>query len=516
MLFVFYKIKKEKEEIMMAKKDENIPNENESLESSKKIDLYINNQEDEQQGISIMNVFSTLGKRFHLYLWVIISTLLLGLLVPTLMYTFKDKKETAVAVLGFDYAGASAERAPDGSALDVTLLKSSYVIENALHNVTLSKKVSTAQVQANLTISRPLTDETKRDQEIIAELKDAKHNDYAEMVRNFTLRYREQYFVYLKNGFSDGRNKIKLNSSDLSHLMSSILESYNDYFIETYQDRTLPSDYLAAINEETLDYLEILDNVSSSLSYLASYCHSRATLLPNFRNKDGISFEDLETIISTLQSADITDIYSYIYLNNVYKDKLVLKTYYEMQKRDAELSLVETNNNIATLENSIASYPEGQVIVQTTDTGTPVPVTYTDAEKNRLVNQLTVMNEQKSALEEKISKLDDRITKLDGPEATAEQKAKADESIEVALADTRYIYNLVYKNTEELFDSNAYKSRYMHALTTSDSERLSDSLKLFVIGAAAGLFLGVLVWVADAFIIEFRNVKKANEEKEAK
>lgn len=506
---------------MMAKKDENnIVNQEtnaESLESSKKIDLYINNnQEDEQQGISIMNVFSTLRKRFHLYVWVMISTLLLGLIVPTLLYTFKDKKETAVAVLGFDYEGAAAEKAPDGNPLDVTILKSSYVIENALKNVTLSKKVSTAQVQANITISRPLTDETKRDQEIIAELKEAKHNDYADMVKNFTLRYREQYFVYLNNGFSNGHNKVKLSSSDLSHLMSSILESYNEYFIETYQDRNLPNNYLSAINEQTLDYLEILDNVSSSLSYLINYCNSRTSLLPNFRNKDGISFSDLSMIISTLQSTDITDIYSFIYLNNVYKDKLVLKTYYEMQKRDAELSLIEINNNIITLDNSIASYPDGQVIVQTTDGGAPVPVAYVNPEKNKLINELTVMNAQKSALEEKISILDDRITKLDGPEATAEQKAKADEYIEVALEDTKYVYDLVYKNAEELFDSNAYKSRYMHALTTSNSEGLSSNLKLFAIGSIAGLAIGLIIWVSDAFIIEFRNVKKANEEKEAK
>ena len=176
----------------MAKKDETkLPNDDLDLvQDSKKIDLYINNQDDQEQGISIMNVFSTLGKRFKIFIWVIIIGLLAGLLAPTLMYTFKDKKESAVAVLGFDYAGAAAEKAPDGSALDVTILKSPYVIENALNNVTLSKKVSTASVQANIVISRPLTDETKRQQEIIQELKEAKHNDYAEMVKNFVLRYR--------------------------------------------------------------------------------------------------------------------------------------------------------------------------------------------------------------------------------------------------------------------------------------------------------------------------------------
>ena len=55
----------------------------------------------------------------------------------------------------------------------------------------------------------------------------------------------------------------------------------------------------------------------------------------------------------------------------------------------------------------------------------------------------------------------------------------------------------------------------MHALTTGESEKFSDSIKLFAIGAGAGLFLGVFVWIADAFILEFKAVKRANEAREA-
>ena len=208
----------EQKEKLEPKKKAN--KQSESLEDSKKIDLYINNQEDQEQGISIMNVFGRLKARFHIYVFVMISTLLLGLLVPTMMYTFKDKKENAVAVLGFDYAGASEEKAPDGGALSISTVKSPYVIQNALDNVTLSKELTIAQVSANITITRPLTDETRRQQEIIEELKEAKNNGYADMVKDFVLRYRQQYFITLKNGFStgSGSSKVTLSSSDLSRL----------------------------------------------------------------------------------------------------------------------------------------------------------------------------------------------------------------------------------------------------------------------------------------------------------
>ena len=133
----------------MPKKDEELleskveKQQSESLENSKKIDLYINNSDkDEPKGISIMNVFSRLKQRFHIYVWVMLIGLFAGLLAPTLMYTFKNKQESAVAVLGLDYGGADAGLAPDGSGLDITYLKSSYIVENALKSVTLSKEVS--------------------------------------------------------------------------------------------------------------------------------------------------------------------------------------------------------------------------------------------------------------------------------------------------------------------------------------------------------------------------------------
>ena len=185
-----------------------------------------------------------------------------------------------------------------------------------------------------------------------------------------------------------------------------------------------------------------------------------------------------------------------------------------MQKRDAELSLTETNANIATLQASIDTYPDGQVVVQTTEGGAQVTVPQTNPEKNALMLQLTAMNETKSALEEKIAVLTDRIARLDGTPATDEQKAKANEYIDTALKDAKNVYELVYKNAEELFDSNAYKAVYMHTVTTNVAEGFSSSLKLFVIGAAAGVAIGLIAWIGDAFIIEFRNVKKANEKKE--
>ena len=494
-------------------KEPNITNKEESLADSKKIDLYINN-EGEEQGISIMNVFSTLGKRFHLYLWVMIIGLLAGLLVPTLIYTFKDKKDSAVAILGLDYENAEAGLAPDGSELDISYIKSSYVIENALNSVTLSKKVTTAQVQSNLVITGILTDETKQTLDILDDLKEAKNNDYSKILQNLELKYRAQYIISINSTFKDGNKKFKLPSEDLTKLLNAVTTSYSDYFIETYQKQDLPGNYLEAINAEALDYLDVLDEISDALTDLENYCRNHINTVPNFRSTDGVSFSDLASQISMFKNGQIDYIYSYVYLNNVSKNKDLQITRYQYQKRQAELSLQEINANITDLQNAINTYQFSITKVPAPDGTSWTEIEVKDDEYNTLVNRLTALNEQKSALVERIAIIDDRIAKLSGPDATDEQKANAETYVTNALSTSRELYNLVSKNAKELFASNAYQNKYMHTIVTSDTEKFSDNLKLFLIGAGAGLGLGLIIWIADAFIIEFKEVKKVNDLKE--
>ena len=502
--------KEEKE--LQAKQEQN-----ESLADSKKIDLYINNNGEGEQGISIMNVFSTLGKRFHIYVFVMIVGLLAGLLVPTLMYTFKDKSESAVAVIGLDYANAEEGQAPDGSDLDISYLKSSYIVQNALDNVTLSKEVSTAQVQNNIKIIGILTDETRQKLDIIEELKEAKNSQYATQLAEFEVKYRAQYIISLKNGFSTGSNskKVTLSTQDLSHLLSAVTSAYNDYFIETYQDIDVPADAIAAMNPDLLDYLEILDNASAFLTSLAGYCDNRATLLPNFRSSMGLSFSELSATIKTLRDANINDIYANIFLNNVCKDKYLLLNSYYSRKQAIVSELSTLNDTIAKTKDAIDNYDPDQTTIQIPGGGSVGPFPSNSDYYNALVLQYSDLQAKKTSLEQEQAVLDYRISQLEGGDATPEQKAQVETAVNDVLDRANDIYALVNRSAKELLNSNAYQNRYMHYVITSESESFKDNLKSFLIGAGLGLGLALVVWVADAFIIEFKNMKKANEMKEA-
>ena len=502
---------------MPEKKEQQAVNKEETLDSSKKIDLYINSSdEDSEQGISIMNIFATLGKRFHIYIFVMIIGLLAGLLVPTMMYTFKDKSETAVTVLSLDYEEADEGKAPDGTDLDISYIKSSYIIQNALSNVTLSKSISVAQVQSNLTITGILTDETKQKIEIINKLEEIKNVDYAKLLTELKLKYRAQYILSINNIFRDGGNKTILSSTDLSHLLGAITSSYADYFIEAYQNKVLPSNQLSTINIDSLDFLDILDKVNEFYVYLQEYCRDKTEFLPGFRASNGKSFSDLESLLDVEKNTRMDEYYSFVYLNNVYRYPNTTITNYKIQIRNAELELGSVNAEIATTQNSVTNYKPDKVVVNNQDGSAPLTVEVKSDYYNELVLNLQELYAQKSALEERISILTERVNRLENAETlgTDEEMKIATNYVEIALNYANKYFELINNASKELFGSNAYRNKYMHSITTSSSERLSNNLPMFAIGAAAGLGVAVVIWVIDAFVVEFKKSKKRNDERE--
>ena len=478
---------------------------------SKKIDLYINDTEDDNEGISIMHIFSYMKQRFHIFIFVMLITLILGTLVAILMYGLKGKSETSIAILSLDYENAEEGLAPDGSDLDISYLKSSYIIQNALNDVVLSKEVGVAQIQENLNIIGILSNQTKQQKEILESLEELKSAEYARLIKEFNLKYRAQYIITLNNTFKDGSSKVKLPSNELSNLLSAIINAYSKYFNETYQEDNVPNDYISAIDKNTLDFIDILENINASLNYLEAFCLEKANVMPGFRTSDGLSFSDLSSMIHTINNTDVDYIYSYIYLNNISKNYETQLTNYKYQKREATLELNEVNENIATVQTSIDNYKPDKVVISNPDTATTTTIDVTSDYYNELVNSLTTLNERKSSLQEKITFLDSKIAKLEGAPATAEQIASVEVYVDSVLDNASRMYDVVNSATDELYHSNAYESKYMHFITTYESDSLKDNLKSFIIGGAAGLFVGIIIWGVDALILEFKHSAKKEE-----
>ena len=163
------------------------------------------------------------------------------------------------------------------------------------------------------------------------------------------------------------------------------------------------------------------------------------------------------------------------------------------------------------MQTSIDNYKPDKVVISNPDTATTTTIDVTSDYYNELVNSLTTLNERKSSLQEKITFLDSKIAKLEGAPATDEQIASVEVYVDSVLDNASRMYDVVNSATNELYHSNAYESKYMHFITTYESDSLKDNLKSFIIGGAAGLFVGIIIWGVDALILEFKHSTKKEE-----
>ena len=163
---------------------------------------------------------------------------------------------------------------------------------------------------------------------------------------------------------------------------------------------------------------------------------------------------------------------------------------------------------------AVSHLADEDVVVVTSTDGTSQTYHLKSAYYNQLLNDRLDLYASKSSLEEEKELLEYRIGLLTGPEATAEQKAMVEERVDDVYKTAKDLYTKVSQASKELFTSNSYQYRYMHYITTYESEKLTDNLKTFILGAALGFFLGVAAWVVDGFVLEYKAVKKANEQLE--
>jgi hypothetical protein len=137
-----------------------------------KIEVLLKNDEpvEREVELSLLNVFTNMKKSFRLYAWIILLCMAVGLLAPYSILLLKDKTTAVSAVVTYQYGNASEGKTPDGSNLDVNLIKSSNIVAQALKSTHLSKNVSVNSVAQNISISHMLTDSAKRSMEIMQKM----------------------------------------------------------------------------------------------------------------------------------------------------------------------------------------------------------------------------------------------------------------------------------------------------------------------------------------------------------
>ena len=505
----------------MSEKNELIP----LNDKDGKIEVLLKNEEPSEREVelSLLNVFANMKKSMRLYAWIILLCLSVGLVAPYTISLFKDKTASVSAVVTFQYGAASEGKTPNGSTLDVNAIKSSNVIAEALKKTHLSKEVSVSSVSQNISIGRMLSDTAKRQLEIMQKMDDAtidmkEPEKYVDFVNGMsTGSYRNQYIVTLNNGFGNEKSSVTLKGDEMAVLLNNIIDEYENYFFDSFDNFRLPDNTIEDISVEDLDYIEWLDNMTDILDSLSAYCIDDAHgKFLNYRSKtDGLSFSDINRMINLVRSARVDYLYAYVYYNGIAKDKDRVTTKFEYTLRNLNHSLDSKNENITNGADLIANYRNSNILIsrqntgdgtETEDINTP---SITEYYNNLILNQAN-MYAEKYSMELSVNNLNEKIKIFTRPRATATKIAIVDNEIKEVNDICRQLYDLARRHAEEIINSETYRNSFITEIGASDYSSFfsGDLIKKMLIGGVAGAFLGFAVWFATAFIAELKDADK--------
>ena len=491
--------------------------------NDRQIQLVVNRTEEEDT-VDLGSVFRNMKLKKRVFAWVLVLCLVAGVCAPLLLYQFTKAPLTvsSVVTLRYEVNGKPVTNltAPDGTALDVNQITSSYVLQTALDGMSLSRPVTAAAVGSNISIRTVLTEESQRTKEALAGLAEVKNADAYRQLQTAEMTYQNRFVVSLKNGFSEdseSRNKTELKDAELKLLLDRILTVYNEYLVRTYADIKLPDDSFSVIDIQELDVLDSLDQLRQGLDDLYNYCDEKTDTVKAYRSwKTGRSLTDWMETLRTLKSINVDYLYAMVSENAITRDKDALLTGWKYQLRMAQYDLDKVNESITETKKILDTYKNDEVFVSMQESDAAKSTKTSTAYYNRLVLQQTDAYDQAAELKASIADYTDRITRVDATDQTEVTEA-VEEELARSLASAQTLYEQVKTHMEELFESPLYTTFEDHsAAQGKEKSFLEASMKKMIIGGVAGAIIACGLWFLAALVPELsKNRKEEEEGKEA-
>lgn len=490
------------------------------------INLTVINPDNDDDEIDLGRVFRNFKEKRRVYAWVLLLCLCAGICAGLLSYQFSKPALTVSSVVTLRYEGPDGRpvtnlTAPDGTELDLNQITSAYVLQNALSGLTLSKPVSLTSLRSAIKVSKILTEESRRQQELTSTMMENSNNSVVaegyKQVQDLTLDYTNQFVVALTNGFgdedADADKLVYLEDGELTLLLDRILASYNDYLLLTYSAVKLPDDEISVINIESLDVLESLDLLRAAMNNLETYCEELPNSIRGYRSwKTGIDIPTLETKISLAKEVTVDYLYSYVYSNSIVRDPVDMITQYNYQLRTAQSNLDAVNDNIATNAGILANYKNDEIYVSMQESDSARTTKTTTDYYNRLILSQTENYEAAADLEVKITDLQEKINSL-VENAGTDTSAVTDE-LENAVTTCRKVYQQVYDQMTEVMSSRNYTNMAEASVAQGKSENfISGASKNMLTFGAVGAVIALALWFMSALAPEFRRKRDEDDAK---
>ena len=526
-----------------------------TVDRDAQIQVVVQNPDWQEESIDLGRVFLNMKRGKRIYAWVLVLCVMIGLCIPLLIYQFTKEPLTVSSLVTLNYSvpyvepeetettngssqnasrtgpkvlGEATDRvpvtdltAPDGTTLDLNQVTSSYVMQNALNGIELSKPITLKNLRDNIRVERILTEASRQQQEVVSRMvRDKNANAYTE-AQNLELKYENRFIVSLTNGFGeeDSRVKYMLKDNEIHQVLDRILSAYNEYLVKTYSKLVLPKDEISVIDFESLDFLDSLDLLRTAADNLYRYCDEQTEEIRAYRSwKTGRSLNDWMETLETIQEGRLDYLYSFVYEVSFAKDYGRIVTDYQYKLRNAEAQKDIVSQNIATTQKILDNYENDEIFVTIQESDNTRAIRTTTVYYNELMLQQVKNYKELVVWEEKIANLKDKVASINEKTATMKEYPAEIEKIDKELNEVVDSIYTVYVGI-----NNHMKEILISPVSTTYAERtaaqgktpnfLVASAKMMAIGVAAGIVIACGLWFLNALAPEFLG-KSYTKEKE--
>lgn len=481
--------------------------------------LLIANAAQEEDSITVptTEIFRQLKKYF--LLWIIVAVVGAGLVFGGTMVLSPSRTMPLRAMVGFSFDGVEQGLDPDGNEFDANNIKVPTVIETTLMDLNMDASLVDS-IRSNLTISGVVPD-TAVDQLTAYQSIFESTNSIEAAKRIMETSY---YPTNFKVEFSYAN--VGMTRADGAEFLNALLENYKTYFMQTYGYNEAFGDAMTSVDYTTYDYAQALDVYSSTLNSLQSYINRLSTEdATRFRSTEtGYTFSDLTEKTNTLRNVDLASVSSYVFKKNVTKDREALQTYYEYRIDTLTRSMNSSQEQMATLTESIEKYQKDSVVIMAGENSS-TPMLQSSEAYDSLVTQKTDAQKSVSSYQSQIKDYTDRLENLKKKSlGTNQDKEKVEADMDALSQKINDLVEDTQATAEEFFETASFENAYNILVPASGSasgvvSAVFQNMRRTVLIVEALLFVFYLGFaVVRAFIVSYRrneNMKKANTKKAA-
>ena len=303
--------------------------------------------EDEIYTVSMKSIVNTLRK-YSLFITILSMVFFVMSIAIAYGYYYRMRPYigTATALISYGYPGAEMGLDPMGNPLDVSKIKSPYVIDNALQELDLHRLgISVESVRSCLVIGGIIPDNILEQILIIREIATKSPSKLEELPE---IQYHPiQYILRLQQ-----RGTLEvLSEQNMVDLLNSIIYQYSLFFIDEYSNFQLLDTIIQNFDQSQYDYHEIVKILEGQVNNMITYCSVINEASSEYRSPTtNMTFGDIISNLELINTVDLKRLGALVFSNNMSRDRQRLGVLYEYNIMRMEMDRVEFLANASEAE----------------------------------------------------------------------------------------------------------------------------------------------------------------------